>query len=199
MTSKASQTLPALSLMLPAPGQGALAIECRSGDRHARTILLKIHDAAVALCITAERELLARLGGGCNLPLGALAEVHGRQLTLRAFIGLPDGSLKLAADGAILLKKSDGLEAFSQTRARRVRDDAEERRERNSGETAEAVAPEYVPRMHSCSSKARTRIHPCRILSTVGRSGEPQSPNGFEIGSSPRGTDEFEFSLRSNS
>jgi porphobilinogen deaminase len=67
--------------MLPAPGQGALAVEARSGDAEARA-LRRLHDPAVARCVEAERTLLALLGGGCHLPLGCLAteDEHGIRL-----------------------------------------------------------------------------------------------------------------------
>jgi len=73
-------------IMLPAPGQGALAIECRSGDPASRA-LADLHDAAVARCVEAERSLLQLLGGGCHLPLGCLATEDENGLRLRAVLG----------------------------------------------------------------------------------------------------------------
>ena len=72
--------------MLPAPGQGALAIETRAGDEATR-ILERLHDPAVARCVEAERTLLALLGGGCHLPLGchATEDLHG--IRLQAVLG----------------------------------------------------------------------------------------------------------------
>jgi hydroxymethylbilane synthase len=98
LAHKAAQILP-LSKVLPAPGQGALAIECRSSDRRTRSLLNKIHNAKVALCVSAERELLAMLGGGCNLPLGALGTLRGKTLQLRAF--LSDGTNAVEASGSV--------------------------------------------------------------------------------------------------
>ena len=72
-------------VMLPAPAQGALAVECREGDVEVERLAGAIHDAATFVATSAERELLARLGGGCRLALGALAEVS------------PDGALRLRA------------------------------------------------------------------------------------------------------
>jgi hydroxymethylbilane synthase len=97
LLSKATETLP-LDEVLPAPGQGALGIECRTGDKVARTLLAKIHNVDVALCVTVERELLALLGGGCNLPLGALGTIKSRSLRLQAFLGLADGSRSVAVN-----------------------------------------------------------------------------------------------------
>jgi hydroxymethylbilane synthase len=79
------EPLPA-ELMLPAPGQGALAIETRRGDRRSAG-LARLHDVAVARCVEAERGLLELLGGGCHLPLGCLAaEEHGG-IRLQAVLG----------------------------------------------------------------------------------------------------------------
>jgi len=76
-----------------APGQGALALECRSGDGGARAILEKIHHAPTAAAVTAERSLLRALGGGCGLPLGAYArqESPGRYSMVAALGPLQDG------------------------------------------------------------------------------------------------------------
>lgn len=72
--------------MLPAPGQGALAIETRAGDP-ATACLKRLHDEQVARCIAAERTLLEMLGGGCHLPLGALAVEDPGGLRLQAALG----------------------------------------------------------------------------------------------------------------
>jgi hydroxymethylbilane synthase len=85
--------------MLPAPGQGALAVECREDDATARAVVGALDDADTRLCVTAERALLAALEAGCSAPVGALAEVvegeDGLELSLRAFVGSPDGSFDL--------------------------------------------------------------------------------------------------------
>ena len=73
-------------IMLPAPGQGALAIECRAEDEKA-AILEKLHDNRVARCVGAERRLLEMLGGGCHLPLGCLATEEDQGLRLQAILG----------------------------------------------------------------------------------------------------------------
>lgn len=70
-----------LGEFLPAPGQGAVAIE--TTPEHAGKFAA-IHHAETWACVSAERELLRQLGGGCHLALGALAEVEGTELTLRA-------------------------------------------------------------------------------------------------------------------
>ncbi len=85
--------------MLPAPGQGALAVECRVDREDVVRLLAVLDDADTRACVTAERSLLAVLEAGCSAPIGALAEVvegeAGLELSLRAFIGAEDGSSEL--------------------------------------------------------------------------------------------------------
>ncbi|MEI8293648.1 MAG: hydroxymethylbilane synthase [bacterium] len=70
--------------MLPAPGQGAIGIECLEDDAETLRILQAIHHDDTARCVTAERDFLKNLGGGCSLPLGARATIQNGQITLRA-------------------------------------------------------------------------------------------------------------------
>ncbi len=86
------------AVVLPAPAQGALAVECREGDVEVETLAGAINDAATFVAASAERELLARLGGGCRLALGALAEVAGETLRLRAVVMSEDGARAARAD-----------------------------------------------------------------------------------------------------
>ena len=72
---------------LPSPGQGAIAIECRTDDAATREVLARIDHAATRAAVTAERGVLAALGAGCNLAVGAFAEFDGDLLTLRAMLG----------------------------------------------------------------------------------------------------------------
>ena len=85
--------------MLPAPGQGALAVEVRAGDRATAAIVAALDDHDARTCTTAERVLLADLEAGCTAPVGALAEVvegvDGPELSLRAVVAAPDGSADL--------------------------------------------------------------------------------------------------------
>ncbi|MFS8544383.1 MAG: hydroxymethylbilane synthase [Limnochordales bacterium] len=91
-------------LCLPAPGQGALAVQVRADDPVARQAVELIDDLEVRLAVIAERELLARLGGGCHVPIGALAQWHGeagqRHLRLQASVADPDGARLLTAAAA---------------------------------------------------------------------------------------------------
>jgi len=85
--------------MLPAVGQGALGLECRSEDQATRQVLTLLNDPETCYAVTAERALLRALGGGCQLPLGAAAAVTGATLALRASVLRPDGTGRL--DGEI--------------------------------------------------------------------------------------------------
>jgi hydroxymethylbilane synthase len=78
-------------LMLPAPGQGALAVQCRADDPAVHTLLSAIHDPNAAATTMAERHLLWRLGGGCSAPIGAWAQAHGDQIELHARVASVDG------------------------------------------------------------------------------------------------------------
>jgi hydroxymethylbilane synthase len=79
-------------IMCPAVGQGALAIEARSGDQKVLESLAFLNHAETRTAVLCERALLGSLGGGCQVPIGAFAEVSGRGLQLRAMVGRPDGS-----------------------------------------------------------------------------------------------------------
>ena len=84
---------------LPAPGQGALAVECREGDLDVMRLASALNDAATCVTTSAERALLSRLGGGCRLPLGALAvPVGGEEFVLRAALASSDGSRTIRAE-----------------------------------------------------------------------------------------------------
>ncbi|MGE5697280.1 MAG: hydroxymethylbilane synthase [Candidatus Sericytochromatia bacterium] len=94
--------------MLPAPAQGALAVECRSGDTELATLLAELDDADTRAAVTAERVLLAELEAGCSAPVGAIAEVvesideDGRvfdELSLRGCVATVDGSDVIRASG----------------------------------------------------------------------------------------------------
>lgn len=84
------------SVVLPQVAQGALAAECRAEDDATRELLAGIDDAGVRAAVTAERAYLAELGGGCNLPCGALAETgDDGSLRLEALLGSLDGRISL--------------------------------------------------------------------------------------------------------
>ena len=84
---------------LPAGGQGAVGIECRSADAEIHALLAPLHHAETAARVTAERALNKRLNGGCQVPIACYALREGEQLWLRGLVGQPDGSLLLRAEG----------------------------------------------------------------------------------------------------
>ena len=77
-------------LMLPAPGQGALALQIRAGDARMAELAAALHDPATAQAVAAERAVLAALGTGCSAPVGALARIEGDMLVLDACFGGED-------------------------------------------------------------------------------------------------------------
>ena len=94
--------------VLPAPAQGALAVECRAGDTRLAALLAELDDADTRAAVTAERALLAELEAGCSAPVGAIAEVvesideDGRvfeELSLRSCVAALDGSDVIRASG----------------------------------------------------------------------------------------------------
>ncbi|TVQ30462.1 MAG: hydroxymethylbilane synthase [Wenzhouxiangella sp.] len=76
---------------LPAPGQGVIVIQCRSEDEAIRSRVQAIHCRATQVAVSAERAVVAALGGDCRMPLAALAERQGEQLGLQARLASPDG------------------------------------------------------------------------------------------------------------
>jgi hydroxymethylbilane synthase len=94
LTALVKQIIPA-EIMCPAAGQGALGIEIRNGDEGIRQHLSFLDDIAARQTTTAERALLNRLGGGCQVPIGAFAELREKQIHLEGVVAHPDGSLVL--------------------------------------------------------------------------------------------------------
>lgn len=78
--------------MLPAVGQGAIAVEARVDDASVAALLAPLHDGSTAACVAAERAFLARLDGSCHTPIAGLAELVGDGLRLRGMLLAPDGS-----------------------------------------------------------------------------------------------------------
>jgi hydroxymethylbilane synthase len=77
---------------VPAPGQGAIALECREGEPSLVEAVAPLDHALTAAAVAAERAFLSGLGGGCNVPLGAYAQADESGLKLVAFVARPDGS-----------------------------------------------------------------------------------------------------------
>ena len=98
LTALVKQIIPA-EIMCPAAGQGALGIEIRNGDEGIRQHISFLDDIAARQTTTAERALLNRLGGGCQVPIGAFAELREKQIHLEGVVAHPDGSLVLRESG----------------------------------------------------------------------------------------------------
>ena len=85
--------------MLPAIGQGALALECRGDDKPTQVYLQRLDAPDTAAAVTAERSFLRAIGGDCNTPLAAYATIEGGRLLLRAMVCDPDGRRSLEERG----------------------------------------------------------------------------------------------------
>jgi hydroxymethylbilane synthase len=91
LRDRATEILPR-EVMLPAVGQGALAIECRADDENLRRLVEPLHDPVSAACVSAERALLAALDGSCRTPIAGLADIEGGRLAIEALLLQADGS-----------------------------------------------------------------------------------------------------------
>lgn len=78
-------------LMIPAPGQGVIAVECRGGDSETLERISQINHAKTSVAAAAERAFLGRLAGDCNVPVGCYAELNGTLISVRAVLASPDG------------------------------------------------------------------------------------------------------------
>jgi hydroxymethylbilane synthase len=99
-------------LMLPAVGQGALAIECRAEDSATRAAIAPLDDPTTHSAVLAERALLARLRGGCMAPVGAWGRIEGNELHLSAVV--------LSSDGVRRLEVRDFVHGIAATDAERL-------------------------------------------------------------------------------
>ena len=141
--------------MLPAPGQGALAVECRSDRHDVVSAVSVLDDPDTRACVAAERSLLAALEAGCTAPIGALAEVvegdDGLELSLRGFVGSEDASVELRRS---LVGPYDEPEALGRRLAQILLEDGaadldmDDHPTSGSGPAAEpaAVHPAHAPR-----------------------------------------------------
>lgn len=82
-------------IMLPAPGQGALAVQCRADDAETINLIAVLDHQPTRKTVTAERAFLAALGGGCSLPVGALATVTNEMIFLQGVVAAQDGRQKI--------------------------------------------------------------------------------------------------------
>ena len=97
--SRISATLPAIACV-PAPGQGIIALEARADNTRARAVAARINDRTTAAALTAERAVVRRLGGGCQMPIGAHAMVSGERMELTGIVISLDGAQAVRANAA---------------------------------------------------------------------------------------------------
>jgi len=94
------------SVCLPAPGQGALALEGRSSDTRVRGYLSQLHDEATSIAVSCERAILARLDAGCRAPVAIFAHLEGGLLNAEALVADPNGREYVRASAAGPIKES---------------------------------------------------------------------------------------------
>lgn len=94
---------------LPAAGQGAVGIECRTDDVQVKQLLAPLADAETTCCVLAERAMNNRLQGGCQVPIGGYAVLQQGQLYLRALVGDVDGSQIIRAEDKSAVENADVL------------------------------------------------------------------------------------------
>ena len=94
---------------LPAAGQGAVGIECRTDDMQVQALLAPLADAETTYCVRAERAMNNHLQGGCQVPIGGYAVLQQGQLYLRALVGDIDGSRIIRAEGKNAVENAEVL------------------------------------------------------------------------------------------
>jgi hydroxymethylbilane synthase len=95
--------------MIPAVGQGALAIETRTDDRRVRSLVEALNHPATQRAVACERAFLGRLEGGCQVPIGAFAEIEQQSLRLLGYVGSVDGSRRLRREATGALEAPEAL------------------------------------------------------------------------------------------
>ena len=94
---------------LPAAGQGAVGIECRSNDERVKQLLAPLADVQTTACVLAERAMNNHLQGGCQVPIGGYAVLQDNQIYLRALVGALDGSKIIRAEGKSAVENAEVL------------------------------------------------------------------------------------------
>lgn len=105
----ASRIVQLLTEIIPAAGQGALAIETRAGDEKISRLVQVLNDEETAAAVRVEREFLTEVGGSCQVPVGVFATIDGGQVNVRALIAAPDGKNFVKASELVPLEKIHGL------------------------------------------------------------------------------------------
>jgi hydroxymethylbilane synthase len=129
-------------ILLPAVGQGVMAVEIREDDSEIVAMLDVINDTETKACITAERAFLRRLEGGCQVPIGALAAVENGEIFLQGFVGSTDGArvIRDSIRGASVDAENLGIALAEKCLAAGAREILSEARE----SSAERAAGEVV-------------------------------------------------------
>jgi hydroxymethylbilane synthase len=120
--ARISASLP-IDACVPAPGQGIIAVELRDGDARVAEVAGRINDNAAAIALTAERAVVRRLGGGCQMPIGAYAEVSGDALAITGIVVSTDGA---RAAHARIDGRADEAEAAGEATAEQLLADGAE-------------------------------------------------------------------------
>lgn len=108
LEQRASQVLSS-DVFLPAPGQGALGIEIRSDDQEMIKLACCLNDQNTFLSVSVERDFLNALGGGCHLPVGALATIENGMIRAQGCVARPDGSRLIRVEKTAALVRATGL------------------------------------------------------------------------------------------
>lgn len=108
LDSHISQIIPT-EILLPAVGQGVMAIETRADDAESLAATAVFNDRESEVCITAERAFLRNLEGGCQIPIGANAVVSGNNVTLSGFVGSLDGTKVIRREMASAVDEAESL------------------------------------------------------------------------------------------
>jgi hydroxymethylbilane synthase len=103
-----SMALPA-DTCVPAPGQGIIAIEVREEDARARDVVATVNDVMAGVALAAERAVVTRLGGGCQMPIGAYATVETESLRLSAIVIALDGTREVRASGSGSMREPEAV------------------------------------------------------------------------------------------
>ena len=94
---------------VPAPGQGIIAVEIRDNDERVRRVVASVDNADAAAALRAERAVVTRLGGGCQMPIGAMAELSDEGLALRGVVVSPDGDRIVRASASGSSADAEGI------------------------------------------------------------------------------------------
>jgi hydroxymethylbilane synthase len=102
-------------ILIPAPGQGAIALECRDDDDELRLKLRRIHHDQSGQAVTAERSFLKEMGANCSLPLGAYCQIEQFQMRMWAFLSDPNAN-------AVLMESTVGPAGYPEELGRKLAD-----------------------------------------------------------------------------